>query len=134
MSDLKKIKDQIDNLNNEDLMEIRSYVQKQFDILQMRIQHAENIETEKATLKIKDVYKFGGVGILLTLETITPGIVEEGYQYKYGESAIITIKGFENHFCESKFEHPHSNILAVVKLSVNLKFSELEINTELEPL
>ena len=112
-----------------------------------------NMDMLKANLKIKEIYKVGGIGVVLLLETISPGYVQCGFNYKVvignsvGVSAgigngvvdgkvisrkpVITIKSFENNFCPSEFEHPNNDIIACVKMN-GCSLSDLQKDMILE--
>ena len=82
-------------------------------------------------MKINNLYRLGGVGIILDLETVTPGIVKRGFRYKIKDMGNILIKDFDNNFLPQFFEHPCSNIFAIVSLDFNYK--NLEKDMILEP-
>ena len=71
-----------------------------------------------ANLKVKEIYKIGGIGIVLTVETISNGTVKPGYSYKLNGDAqkIIVIKDFEHNFCPTEFIHPADDIHMGVKM------------------
>jgi len=90
--------------------------------------------TLKATLNINEIYKIGGMGIVLVLSTISPGYVRREFNYKINyNNASINIKSFENNFCPYEFQHPHSNIIANVRIS-GCAYTDLKANMILEPI
>ena len=79
-----------------------------------------------SSLKINRVYREGGIGIVLDLETITDGVVRTGFVYQIEGKGLVTIKNFENNFCPLEFSHPSSGVYAHV--DVGFSFKELEEN------
>ena len=73
---------------------------------------------EIANLKVKEIYKIGGTGIVITVETISNGTVKTGYSYKLNgdDQKIIVIKDFEHNFCPTEFIHPADGIYIGVKM------------------
>ena len=112
-----------------------------------------DINILKANLKIKEIYKVGGIGVVLLLETISPGYVQCGFNYKVitgngvcnsvgngvvdaednARKIVITIKSFENNFCPSEFEHPNNDICACVKMN-GCSLSDLQKDMILEAI
>ena len=81
---------------------------------------------EIANLKVKEIYKVCGIGIVLTVETISNGTVKTGYNYKLNgdDQKIIVIKDFEHNFCPTEFIHPADDIHIGVKM-VNCKKEDI---------
>ena len=106
-----------------------------------------DINMLKANLKIKEIYKVGGIGVVLLLETISLVYVRCGFNYKVitgngvgngvvdgkviSRKPVITIKSFENNFCPSEFEHPNNDIYACVKMN-GCSLSDLQKDMILE--
>lgn len=86
-----------------------------------------------STLRVNGIHREGRLGIVLSLETLSPGDVKCGYRYRIRgrDMGTVSIKTFENDFCPGAFEHPSHNILAVVCLSFD--FRSLKVGMVLEP-
>lgn len=130
MSDIQKIKDEIDKLTLEQLPIIKNYLQNHLD----KLKKQEDMFCDKSVLKVNYIHKISGIGIVLDLETITPGFVKLGYVYKCGKKGTVIIKSFENNFCPQEFQHPSRNILAHIKLGSDLELKDLYIDMLLEPI
>jgi len=134
------IKENLRKLQLPHLYDIQKVITKQIQEVENSDRLALYMNMIRANLKIKEIYKIGGIGVVLELETISPGYVRCGFSYKIvngnsnGNSngnVIITIKSFENNFCHSEFEHPNNNIIANVKLS-GCSLSDLQADMILE--
>lgn len=69
-----------------------------------------------ANIKIFNIGKIGGIGIVLTANTISVGKVRRGYSYQNHKGTVIfRIKDFENNFCPTEFEYPDSEILIIAQ-------------------
>jgi hypothetical protein len=83
-----------------------------------------------ANIKIFDKYKVGGVGYILSLNTISSGKVKCNYTYANKKQTVIfTIKSFENNFCPTQFEYPDNNIQIVAKF-IKGDFNMIELYDE----
>lgn len=140
---MTNIKEKLCKLQLPQLYHIQKVITKQIQEVEHTNRFELNMDMLKANLKIKEIYKVGGIGVVLLLETISPGYVRCGFNYKAitsngvvdgvvdgivtgngvvdGEyntrKTVITIKQFENNFCPSEFEHPNNNIIACVKMN-----------------
>jgi hypothetical protein len=99
----KKLNNNI-NINNNNIINQR----KDNNII-----YKENMNNNKyASIKIFDITKVGGIGIILTVNTISNGKVKHNYTYENNKGTVIfRIKDFENNFCPQEFEYPDSHIL-----------------------
>ena len=69
-------------------------------------------ENRIATIKVFDKCKIGGIGYILTVNTISVGNVKIGYKYQSKNGRVIfEIKWFENNFCPTEFTYPDIDIL-----------------------
>ena len=147
MCNIDEIDSLMDNItNNISKLKQLTLLYRVQDIVNNQIKEAKDskyLNKPKANLKIKEIYKIGGMGAVLVLETISSGFVRCNFSYKIfndtsykvdiedNRDVIITIKSFENNFCPSEFEHPNNNIIANVNLS-GCSLSDLQANMILE--
>lgn len=104
--------------NNNNIKKNNKIIDKQVkyqDIDNKKININKNIIKLKANIKIFDKCKVGGIGYILSVNTISHGNVKRGYTYqsKSNENLMFKIKDFENNFCPQEFNYPESNILIV---------------------
>lgn len=84
-------------------------------IIDNKIIDNKNIIKLKANIKIFDKCKVGGIGYILSVNTISHGNVKRGYTYqsKSNENLLFKIKDFDNNFCPLEFNYPDSNIYII---------------------
>lgn len=70
----------------------------------------DHVQYPYSELKIKEIYKVGGVGYVLFCDTISKGCVDVGcvYTLKSDPSKSIRIKNFESSTYQSHYDHPSS--------------------------
>jgi len=107
----KKVNELINKKLNNNIIN-----QKDNNIINQRnnnIINKNNINDNKyASIKIFDILRVGGIGMILRSNTISNGKVRSGYSYQNNKGTVIfRIKGFENNFCAQGFEYPDSDIL-----------------------
>jgi hypothetical protein len=103
------------NINNN-INNINNNINK-IDNINNNINKIDNINNNKyANIKIFNIHKEGGLGIILTSNTISTGKVRRGYSYQNHKGTVIfKIKDFENNFCPTEFEYPDTGILIIAQ-------------------
>lgn len=73
-----------------------------------------NHDEKYANIKVFDKYKIGGIGYVLSVNTISAGKVKRNYKYTNDKGTIsFRIKDFENNFCPNEFNYPDSQIYII---------------------
>jgi hypothetical protein len=73
-----------------------------------------NLDEKYANIKVFDKHKIGGIGYVLTVNTVTPGKVKRNYKYTNDKGTVsFRIKDFNNNCCPIEFEYPDSQIYII---------------------
>jgi len=135
----------LDSVSYNELVQLRNVIDKRICILDKQTQNDELVKLGKARIQIKDIFKCTsyGIGIVLVIDLISPGIIRQGFTYTLphntnyntnytGKESQIIIKNFENIFAPSQYEYPKCSLAVSVRL-INCKFEDLYIDMILEP-
>ena len=133
----------LDSVSYTELVQLRNVIDKRICILEKQAKNDELAKLGKANIQIKDISKCNGIGIVLVIDLISPGIIRQEFTYKLPHNTHnntnhidkerqIIIKCFENIFASSQYEYPKCGLIVSVRL-INCKFEDLYIDMILEP-
>jgi hypothetical protein len=134
----------LDSVSYTELVQLRNVIDKRIYILEKQAKNDEIAKLGKANIQIKDTSKCTtyGIGIVLVIDLISPGIIRQGFTYTLphntnhntnhnGKERQIIIKCFDNIFASSQYEYPNCGVAVSVRL-INCKFEDLYIDMILE--
>lgn len=134
----------LDSVSYSELVQLRNVIDKRIYILDKQAKDDELAKLGKARIQIKDTSKCTsyGIGIVLVIDLISPGIIRKGFTYTLphktnhntnhnGKESQIIIKEFEQYFPILQYEYPNCGVVVSVRLS-NCKFEDLCIDMILE--
>jgi hypothetical protein len=134
----------LDSVSYTELVQLRNVIDKRIYILEKQAKNDEIAKLGKANIQIKDTSKCTtyGIGIVLVIDLISPGIIRQGFTYTLPHNTHnntnhidkerqIIIKCFENIFASSQYEYPKCGLIVSVRL-INCKFEDLYIDMILE--
>ena len=126
------------NKNNNNIIENKIYYDNNCyydndyrnNIINNYYNNKNSDNNKHANIKILDKCKVGGIGIILSVCTISKGYVKPQYVYRCKNKDIIfQIKTFENNFCPIEFIHP-SNLISFTVNMILGNTTDIDIGDE----